>query len=576
MKLSYSDTLAIEKDISSDNVAAIRARVESGLDPTKALSDYYEQSVFQLAALAGAVNVVRYLIEAGFNVNKGVRKWTPLMEASGQGHVEIVGALLDARADPNLKSGVDEDDGDRQLTALMLAAEGRHLEVIQMLLDAGADPTALTNKGRSAINFVTSGDPEGRKELVQRLLDLGCPVVGACLIRPIYEADADMVKFLLDHGADPNQPSTKQEQVANGPGVRPIHSTLIQLAMERMLGGDRPEKRMPYLEILTALIDAGADLNMESAGTWAILKHRVADDPELLDVLRQAGWQGTEEPARAAETHAARHSAMWQMAEEAVDPDMLDMLRSVGWENPEDGGLPPQKVIDALGAPPEEAEPQNDEPLAKQRKNPTKGTLIGARDFVETVFDFQPEWSLFAVEAPIESVADAFVCFRNARGWMRNVAVSRETRNTGFPADEIPVVQMANSHWTVVIRSLFDLTGVEIEQVPEEAKHLSEQLETRAITFMGEDTSGAMGYELFDRGALIEKATWGCGADVFESSRRDKPAWPEDEFDIADLVFSELGIYVPFCYAEADGEQPRLVANKKIVKHIARADLINL
>jgi len=75
---------------------------------------------------------------------------------------------------------------------------------------------------------------------------------------------------------------------------------------------------------------------------------------------------------------------------------------------------------------------------------------------------------------------------------------------------------------------------------------------------------------------LIERAEWGSGADRFESTLRSKPDWPQDDFDIADLVFSEWGIYIPVCYAEAEGKVARLVAHQNVSKKIARIDLINL
>ncbi len=64
---------------------------------------------------------------------------TALMEASANGHLEVVQALLAAKADVNAKRGNDSKDG---ATALTLAALNGHLNVVQALLAAKADVNA--------------------------------------------------------------------------------------------------------------------------------------------------------------------------------------------------------------------------------------------------------------------------------------------------------------------------------------------------------------------------------------------------------------------------------------------------
>jgi ankyrin repeat protein len=58
--------------------------------------------------------------------------WTPLHWASGEGHLEVVKALLAAQAD--VKKA--DDDGE---TPLHWASDFGHLEVVEALLAAQAD-----------------------------------------------------------------------------------------------------------------------------------------------------------------------------------------------------------------------------------------------------------------------------------------------------------------------------------------------------------------------------------------------------------------------------------------------------
>ena len=70
--------------------------------------------------------------------------WTALAIACAGGHTEVAQALLDARADVNLRSS------DHGSTALHLAVEGGHEGVVASLLDAGADKAATNSRGKTA------------------------------------------------------------------------------------------------------------------------------------------------------------------------------------------------------------------------------------------------------------------------------------------------------------------------------------------------------------------------------------------------------------------------------------------
>lgn len=208
---------------------------------------------------------------------------------------------------------------------------------------------------------------------------------------------------------------------------------------------------------------------------------------------------------------------------------------------------------------------------SKNAQNP-----IGIRHFLKFMQEGQPEWALFAIRAPIEDVSTAFAEFRASK--KRVVDVPRRG-----PTDNIDitfltaVVQIRGNPWTLVFRSLTDIETTHLRRVPEEAKTLSERLATRAVTFFAEDTSGAMGYEIFERGQSLEHADW--EADElrrFESTLRPRPTRERDGDRLVDDVFHGEGIYVPCCYPQSDGQDEWLVVEGISADAVERADLIDI
>ena len=130
--------------------------------------------------------------------------FTLLMEASGNGHPDLVEALLSRRADVHTQ----DSNG---LNALMVAASYGYDECIRRLLAAGAAVICRDNNGRSALQ---RADYWGNKRCVEamsahieslqqgaaRLRDLQSVVDCAC------EGDAAAVVAWLDAGGDADFP----------------------------------------------------------------------------------------------------------------------------------------------------------------------------------------------------------------------------------------------------------------------------------------------------------------------------------------------------------------------------------
>jgi ankyrin repeat protein len=186
------------------------------------------------ASRSGRLDAVRLLIEAGADVNAiTYQHETALMWAAAEGHSDIVKALLDARADANRKARVTTieerkhaDHPTGGFTALMYAVRNGHDEAARALVKGGADPNLTNGDGATAMMIAIVND---RFDLARTLLDLGADANDGSLYFAVDMHDAtsdmrardgsrlrvdhantltalDLIKLLLDRGADPNKP----------------------------------------------------------------------------------------------------------------------------------------------------------------------------------------------------------------------------------------------------------------------------------------------------------------------------------------------------------------------------------
>ena len=112
------------------------------------------------AARAGDVENLKRALAAGVKVDRqGGRGWTALMHATDRGYPQLMGILLGAKADPDIRA----TDG---MTALFIAVLHGRTEIIELLMEAGADITTRGPQGKTAVHVAwRRGNHEALKAL---------------------------------------------------------------------------------------------------------------------------------------------------------------------------------------------------------------------------------------------------------------------------------------------------------------------------------------------------------------------------------------------------------------------------
>jgi uncharacterized protein len=214
-------------EILRNDPSQVHARKESGDQP------------LHFAAWQGRKKVAAYLLDSGADINShGESGQTPLHYAITERHPAVVKLLLDRGADVNLRDN-------RGWTPLYLVAACGEDETVKQLLRAGAEKdlnSRIYLDGADRVLELLRPDPSllhdvawpesllkdairvRSPRLVQFLLTHGIDANKGVtsdppLIQAIAEGTADVVRVLLDHGAD----ITTKDRL--GEGVLAIAST---------------------------------------------------------------------------------------------------------------------------------------------------------------------------------------------------------------------------------------------------------------------------------------------------------------------------------------------------------------
>ncbi|XP_035703978.1 ankyrin repeat domain-containing protein 17 isoform X5 [Folsomia candida] len=153
------------------HIQVVKCLIAAGAK-VNAETDETHETALTLSACGGFLEAVDTLVNKGADIELGAS--TPLMEASQEGHYQVVKYLLDKNAQIHRET----QTGD---TALSYASENGHVDVVQLLVENGANPEHLSEGGRT-------------------------PLMKAC-----RGGHVDVIKFLLTRGVDVNRQTASND-----------------------------------------------------------------------------------------------------------------------------------------------------------------------------------------------------------------------------------------------------------------------------------------------------------------------------------------------------------------------------
>jgi len=263
----------------SNYVAAANGRGFEGRTPVANRSEPKSEEFasgwltpLMLAAREGNVELARILVGAGADVNASAGDGkTALALAIFNGNYDVASLLVDSKADVNTADA-------QRFTPLFYAVDRRNMEtapnfpwmvtadpmpLIRKMLDRGANPNALVN------NTPRARMREGSPRIV----------FATALMRAAFAADLELVKLLLERGADPKVLSRDNENMLSAAaGLAFIH------------GYHRGKSPAERLQVVKLFVELGNDVNWpDDYGITPLMAAGNFGDVPVIQYLIDAG-----------------------------------------------------------------------------------------------------------------------------------------------------------------------------------------------------------------------------------------------------------------------------------------------
>jgi ankyrin repeat protein len=300
--------------IRTNNLAAVSALLGQGADVNARDSDGV--TPLMSAAAVGTIDVMKRLLAAGADVNAHSTLGSSALTWATK-DVEKVKLLLDHGADVNVVSNAGR-------TPLLVATmSDPSAEAVKLLIAHGADVHAADKLQATALHTAAvAADIETLRVLLDAKLDVNAR--DATNFTPLMVAAAhghvDAVKLLLSRGAHVNDVSGDGEVITHAP-ARAKNGMLAFGAFTPLLlaapGGS--------LDLIKALLDAGADASAKDLRGMTPLMLAVATDHYRLDVIRLLLDRGAEVNAKSL---AGETALDW--ARKFGETPVVDRLKQAG------------------------------------------------------------------------------------------------------------------------------------------------------------------------------------------------------------------------------------------------------
>jgi ankyrin repeat protein len=251
-----------------------------------------------IAAQAGNLEMTKLLLGLGADVMLGDN------ENSNALHVAAIGANTEV-IDLLLSRGIDVNSADvNGMTAVLFAGSWGKWDAVRHLASKGAKLDARMNAGSTLVHSAARrGNLDFLKELAAAGLPVNCgpdqwgttPLIGAA-----QRGHTQVVTFLLDNGADPNETSPDGETPltqAAGMGNRDVIRILLDKGADPKYNHNGFNALAasfwhPNVEVVRMLLAAGADATIRSDNGTTLL-HRLAHSQnipvEIARLLVEAG-----------------------------------------------------------------------------------------------------------------------------------------------------------------------------------------------------------------------------------------------------------------------------------------------
>jgi ankyrin repeat protein len=253
---------ALHWAVHRDNLEILNALLDAGAKPDRVTR--YNIAPLTLAAQNGNAALIDRLLDAGANPDTVSEEGqTALMTAARNGSAAAVRTLLRRGAN------VDLAESYRGQTALMFAAGEGNTGAAELLLEFDAKLHERSKGGYTPLLFAVRNN---RYDTVKFLLEQGANVSDripdgtSALSLAILNADFDLAALLLEAGADPNVPDPRGHPLhvvawLHQPGKPPDFA---------MNGEDpqpvpQPRGKLSHLDMVRLLLDKGADPNVTIA-----------------------------------------------------------------------------------------------------------------------------------------------------------------------------------------------------------------------------------------------------------------------------------------------------------------------